>query len=551
MTRNEHRNWRTWVHRRAQAMNGNREKRRGIAMLLVLVCLATMAVMTAAYLSAHGNAGVIAENATEVVETEIASRTASDLAEAVLQAEKDLTPTQVKSIFQDHNLGDLTITAQATTFEGTDPSGEAEPLLITVEAKNGARRHRFQKAAKFEPSQDIAVNLDDMDWAAGEFALFGANSVTIEQASTLTRWASSPQAALGKPLKLGSNSESSGCVTLKSEAVVTGGQAFLLPTASATALDNATAFDSVSREDLPSGLPIVGALIPYTGEIPTWADGGLELWWGCTETLTGNALRYDWSVLTDTACLTLEAVTQLAIADDLQIDGATLRIDGQATIFVFGNMTLRQGAVIELTEGSSLDLVIGGNLTVNGSAIGFAREILAAGPAPSTDLPYADPNAIRIVAGHSDHKHWHIENGSLVRGRIYSPTDCVTIKTASALYGCALGLDVKLLDASCVHYDHSLDCEIGYTATDGPLYDATDGELIDAVLTAVRNCDFTAAEDAVVLVNGDSTEAPAEGAEAAPEITVRKLARCIARPRPTKARKYEGQPLAHAEEDAQ
>ncbi|MFG0252199.1 MAG: hypothetical protein ACF8NJ_04915, partial [Phycisphaerales bacterium JB038] len=60
---------RRWDYESSRGTANQWGSRRGIAMLLVLVCLATMAVMTAAYLSAHGNAGAIAENATEVVET--------------------------------------------------------------------------------------------------------------------------------------------------------------------------------------------------------------------------------------------------------------------------------------------------------------------------------------------------------------------------------------------------------------------------------------------------------------------------------------------------
>ncbi|MFG0253085.1 MAG: hypothetical protein ACF8NJ_09455, partial [Phycisphaerales bacterium JB038] len=523
--------------------------RRGIAMLLVLVCLATMAVMTAAYLSAHGNAGAIAENATEVVETEVAARSAGDLAEAVLQADKNLTPAQIKQMFQDHNLGDLTITAKATTFEGADPSGAAEPLLITVEAHGSQHRHRLQKTASFKPSQDIAVNLDEMDWTAGEFAIFGRDSVTIQNGSIVTRWASSPLAARSKALKIGTNSENSGSVDLKSNAGITGGHAYIRPTASATALDIDTTFATVTRQDLPSGLPIILAPIDFLSWAMFAATIPGEELSGVNTPFSGDK-KLDWCKVTNGAVMTMSDGSRLAVADDLLIDSATLRIDGHVQIFVFDNMTLDHGAAIELTDGSTLELFVADNIDVKESAIGFSKEILAAGPLPSAALPYADPKNILIAGGSVDPNHVYIDNGSIVRGRIYAQLDDVQIKGASALYGCVLGRDVKLDQGSYLHYDHTLDCEIGYTATDGPLYDEADGELIDELFTDVPLSLFAAAKDAVLEANGATNEAVVEVAEVAPEITVRKKARCIARPRPTKARKYEGQPLAHAEEEA-
>jgi hypothetical protein len=523
-------------------------------MLLVLVCLTTMAVMTAAYLSAHGNAGTIAQNATEAMATEVAARSAGDLAEAVLQADQDLTPQQIKKMFQDYDLADLKITATATTFEGTDPSGEAEPLLITVEAKHGARRHTFQKMANFEPTQDIAINLDDMDWAAGEFAIFGRHSVKLDQASVLTRWAASPLAANGKTLKIGTNSEASGSIDIRSNSGVTGGHAFLRPSASATALNIDTAFATISRQDLPSGLPIVSMPVDYL----SWASTAFTVAGG---ELAGFDIPFNgdkkmlWFKLSSGTVLTMQGSSRLAIVDDFVIDNATLRIDGHIQIFVFDNLILDHGSAIELTEGSTLELFVADNIDVRESVIGFSREVLEATPGPAADLPYTDPTDIFIAGGHTDASHVYVDNGSIVRGRIYAQLDDVQIRGASALYGCVLGWDVKVSEGSYVHYDHSLDCETGYTLTDGPLYDDSDGELVDAVWAAVASGDYDEATTVVLDANGVTADAAAAATEAeveaASEITVRKLARCIARPRPTKARKYEGRPLAHAEEDAQ
>ncbi|MFG0252197.1 MAG: hypothetical protein ACF8NJ_04905, partial [Phycisphaerales bacterium JB038] len=359
--------------------------------------------------------------------------------------------------------------------------------------------------------------------------------------------ASSPLAATKKPLKVVTNAEDSSCIDLKSDSGITGGRAYIRPTASATALDVDTAFATVTRQDLPSPLPIVTAPIDYLGTLYAAALLGRE-YSAVTVTQTGYA-KLDWLKLTNGAVLTIQGDQHLGVSDDFNIDNSTLIIDGHVRICVFDNLTLDHGATIELTEGSTLELFVADNIDVKESAIGFSKEILAAGPLPSAALPYADPGDILIVGGHTDPNHVYIDNGSIVRGRLYAQLDDVQIKGASALYGCALGWKVKLDQGSYLHYDHSLDCETGYTVTDGPLYDDVDGQLVDGLATAVANSDFASAKTMVLDANGVTAEA--EVAEVAPEITVRKLARCIARPRPTKARKYEGQPLAHAEEDAQ
>ncbi len=518
---------------------------RGIAMLLVLVCLATMAVMTAAYLSAHGNAGVIAENATEAVETELAAKSAGDLAEAVLQADLDLTPAQIQTMFQDHNLAGVTITAEATTFEGTAPSGEAEPLLITVKAQGAQRQHTMQKTANFEPEPDAIVNLDDMDWTAGEFAVFGTRSVSLETSSRVTRWASSPLAASGKTLKVGTNSESSGAIQLLTEASIAGGHAFFRPTASATALFNDGGFDTVSRQSLPSGLPLVTMPVDYTGVQYIGVNPGSYVY-GATFAL-GGTRKYDWLMFSGGTTVTLQDGCHLAVSSDLYLDGSTIRVDGDVQITAFRNLFLINKSSIELTAGSTLKIFVADEFKVDNSSIGFDKEVMALKPEPSADLPYADPNDIFIAGGHTDANNMTISH-SFIRGRIYAQLDSITIQSNSAIYGSVLGRHVKVSDHSHIHYDHSLDCETGYTVTEGPLYDEADGELIDAVWTAVADGDYAEAEAVILEANGVTTEVTV--AEATPEITVRKQDRCTAMPRPTKACKYEGRPLAHAEADA-
>ncbi len=526
---------------------------RGIAMLLVIVCLATLAVMTAALLSAHGNAGAIAENATEAAETELAAKAAADLAEAVLQSDVDLTPAQIETIFQDLNLNGMTLTAEATDFEGNAPSGEEESLLITINARGPSRTHTLQKTANFEPEPSAEKQLEEMDWAGGEFALFGRECVVLDHESVLTRWASSPLAENRKILKLGTNSEAASAIEIKGDSKIAGGYAYFRPSASRYALYNDTTFTNVSSKSLPSGLPIIERPINYS-EAQTWRSNAAAKVTGQTFALNGT-YRIEKLALEEGCVLTIRDGSQLAVDDDFNIKASTLRIEGRARIFVFDDMNLSEGSAIEVAEGARLEIFVADDFTVQDSCVGFPAALLGRGLPPSTDLPYFDPREIFIVGGHTDANKVLIDN-SFVRGRIYAQLDDVTLDHNSAVYGCVLGNTLKLDHGSYVHYDHSLDPEVGYTVTDGPLYDEETGELIDGVATAVRTGNFVQAKEAALDDGSNVIEETVDNVvRLLPSteiltVTPRVKERCIAFPRPTKARLYEGRPMAHADEEA-
>ncbi|MCK4872470.1 MAG: hypothetical protein KAS72_07070 [Phycisphaerales bacterium] len=517
-----------------------------MAMLLIIVTLATLTVMTAAYLTSRGNSMVIAQNATEAIETQAATDTAGDLAEAILQADVDLTPEQIQTLIASLNIFGTDITVTATDLNGGVPTGATEALIVTAKATQGVQTYAAQHLADFNPEAGEPVDISGFDWRTGEFAMFAVDNVYIRGSSMVCRWTTAPPPQGSSSVKIGANSDMSGCITIESGSAIASGAIYTTSDASDSAVDDQSGYGTTVI-DLPTDIPILRNTLPNISGVPFWWDP----WWlsfdGGTHTVS-DAFRVDYLSLKNDAVVTVSGDVTIVVDTYFEIDGATLLVDGNLTLGIVGNGKLKTNAAIELTDGSSLTIYVKGTLSVDDSAIGFTRAIQASHAGADTALDYADPAEILILGANNEGYEIRLDHGSIVRAHIHAPYHYLKLDHQSALYGCALARNIEFKDRSYAHYDHALDFGFGFTVFDGPLYD-DDDDLIDGVEDAVAAGDASGATDAIIAnqtVEADSVITATPPAPGDP--TLRLADRCQAHPRPTKAHELEGRPLAHAED---
>src|SRR5690606_14645758 len=82
------------------------------------------------------------------------------------------------------------------------------------------------EADVFSPRKHTGIDVD-----LSEFAVFGHESIRVDSASLL-RWEASPRAALGEPVRIGTNNLSAGSIEVRDGSAVVGGVAYVQERAS-------------------------------------------------------------------------------------------------------------------------------------------------------------------------------------------------------------------------------------------------------------------------------------------------------------------------------
>ncbi len=128
----------------------------------------------------------------------------------------------------------------------------------------------------------------------------------------------------------------------------------------------------------------------------------------------------------------------------LTIDQATqVKIQGDVTIYVAGNMTLRNAAKLLVQDGSRLTLYLGGDLSIDRATI------MEVNLRPEKVQIYGTPTCTQITCTSSPD----------IYAVIYAPAATCTLNSASRLVGVFSGQSLVLSDASTLYYPQAMDAE--------------------------------------------------------------------------------------------
>jgi Tfp pilus assembly protein PilX len=224
----------------------------------------------------------------------------------------------------------------------------------------------------------------------------------------------------GSSLKLQTNSVASKKVSLKSNAVIQGDVAVGPGGNPATVIDlgggQITGTTSAAQQAL--SLP---AVVPPTG-LPDSGD----------EQISGSEV-----ISSDKRC------------SSLTLQGAQVQIQGDVTLYVTGNVTIKSSSQLLVRDGSRLTLYVGGTFSLKGGVI---KEVNLR---PEKLQIYGTPTCTSI----------DFSSSTTAYTAIYAPAAQCSLGSSSKLVGVFSGKSLALASSSTLYYDASVDgqCLFGTT----------------------------------------------------------------------------------------
>ncbi len=124
------------------------------------------------------------------------------------------------------------------------------------------------------------------------------------------------------------------------------------------------------------------------------------------------------------------------------LEGGKLIIDGDVTLYVTGEMKLKQFSELEILPDSSLTLYLGGDMNLrNSSAVNALTQI---------------PRDCQIYGVGGEGQNFLMEQSSLFYGTIYAPDATITLENGAELYGAIICDNAELRNSSELHFDATL-----------------------------------------------------------------------------------------------
>lgn len=486
--------------------------RRGIAMVLVLVCMVVGTILAGAALSSNNNSALIGTNAADSAAAHWAAESAVNYAVAVIEKTPDWA-ADVDQILSGGYLAGGQVKVEVTALDGSAPTSSDREILVTATGTVSGIVVTVQRIVSIAPSKAMNEALDPL---LGEFGIFATQRLTLDAGALVGKWSASPEAMTDRPVHLGTGFGPGGDLEISDDALISECAIALDANASNPLRDAALAASTRSAPvvQIPVAVPAIPE--PCRTDFPTTpAATPTVIYNTATPTTVTDTGRYAQIRVVGPATVTLDAgVSPLYSIDTLQVTfGGTLRIKGAVSIKVSSAVVMNNDGRIELADDtSSLSLYTLGNTTISDSVVGVPRAVLESTGRSCADLPPTiDPRRVLLLpvseaTGGAATPTVTISAGSLAAMFIHAPTANVSIATGSTLVGRATGRAVRIDSTSSLRYDPRLDTRAGFTSLAGPLYTSS-GDPIDGLAAALDGFDEgdgpTGLLDALVnVVNG-------------------------------------------------
>ncbi len=441
-------------------MNGtariNGHPRRGSALLLVTIAMASSIVLAGAYVASRADGTVVGANLASSSDARNRVESALAVTTELLLNDEDWRTKHVDGVIIDEQSIEHGIRVRLTDLA----TGDAPSLdTVDVQAEIIGRAGVIERVADATffvplPAQNISVDLD-----LGEFAIFAGSNIEINSEAVVAPWEASPASHRGDPIRLATMLGRSSGISISGNAAVVDGVEF-------SSHPGSTGSGSLPVAHLPDQVAVPSPAPPkvhsdgtFTSEIPQRIYGHIQT----NDVEMGDGETYE-----------LFAGASLMIEGDLDMSpGSTLRISGASEIVITGDVDIDQ-AVIEVPLDSALTMHIGGDLQVRDSAI---HE-----PGGTEDNWVANVDRIRLVsmATRESIPVWKFRGRTLMKGECYAPSTRIVMRERAIVVGRLLGQKIKIDGCAQLLYDPALDDRNGYTAPDGRVFDET-GRVPDVI----------------------------------------------------------------------
>jgi len=449
--------------------NTNFRRRRGIAMLLVMISLAMATILATSYLASRDNSAVIGANIATATAARWASESGLEAGVAILETESDWRTGHTNGkLVDDYAIGGASVDLDVIdVVTGDPPTEDTEYVQMTATATADGLTQRAVAVAHVPQSGDDG----EVDVDLSEFAIFAGDSIELTNDATVMRWPNAPLSSLNRRLAMGTRAEDAFSVSIGDNAATIDTDVFYGPNASNSlvTISNST---TVSEVKLLDNIPLPAAPRPGVTTPDGFATGDFVLVDDGSTTLTSGG-RVDNFDIGQRSMLTLQGNTQLvADADFFMRDESKVIVDGNATIVAWDDFYLRRGSAIELTDGSTLTVFVGDYLYLDDAYIGDVR-------ADSTrdntgNAGYMDPERVQIYSidfwNPDSSADWQFNNNSVAKGDFYGPSAHLVMENTSAIYGRVAAKTILLKNDAAIFYDHELDSGDGFTDLDGAVY---------------------------------------------------------------------------------
>ncbi len=469
-----------------------RNRHRGIAMMLVLICLSTATIVTVSYLSSRDNSAQIGLNIADSTSARWAAISGVEMGIAIMETNTDWRNNHASGkVINNYTLGaaklNVSIMDMKTNAPPNDDTTHFE--IISNATAGGVTQSATAFAMATPPDTQHAVDVD-----LSEFAVYAGSKLIMENLTTIGRWATAPYAKMGRQLALASQSGSIGTVDLRDDAAVLDAVLLLGDGASDSAVLNTKSPD-VTVIEVSDPIP---APAPPT---PPMIMGGMNY-----DLLAGmDSLVMDSDFGNATVRmggdLTLMGPMTVTVDGDFNVESNSIvRVTGDVVMAVRDSVSLANSA-IELQPGSTLTMFVGQDFNMDGSYVGDDR--LGLNTLDNSGYAsYVNPNLITVYGPAAPGHFTVIEGNSVFKGSIYNPMSDIYGNDQSAIYGRIAGNNVILRNDAAVFYDHALDEYTGFANRGSQMYDEGDHSIRPEILAlaSLNDADLQALADSLDLV---------------------------------------------------
>ena len=411
--------------------------RRGIALLLVLIAMATATTLTLGWLASQDNASIVGGNISKAAEARALACSGIDLAASITQTETVWRDAGSDGVLMQHYpIGagtiDLTVLDQATNMP---PTSETTDLLVTATGRIG------------ELSQTVTASIslleDDDGTVHGEvddFALFALGAIELSNHASVQRWTDAPASSLGRRIPIGTAGRHAHAVQLRGDSNVIDGTLYQHDSASPSHFINRSRLDvPVVPTDLD--LTLLGAdnSLPSNGEPPA------------TRRRSRSRANGDDLVIRRNQTVRWNGTDDIAIDGDLIIEpGARVLITGTTQLSVGGDLVMDDSAIV-LRGASTFEAVIAGRMDLDDARIGHQQR------------GWIDPDRItlRSEADAQSADTWRLDGDTSVTGIIEGSGIDLVLKDNATVQGRLAANTIRMRDHSRVLFDHGLTDGLG------------------------------------------------------------------------------------------
>ena len=444
-------------------------RRRGAALLLVLIALAVSVLLASAFLDSRGGSVPMANGLSSASQARRAANSGLELALATIAADADWVNRHMDGVLaNDIDMDGVVVNVELLDLDtNTPPTATTTNLLVHATATSDQ--------VQISSESMVAIDPDDapLDLEFGEIALLARDEVRLSDQASLVPWLPGQQRqGPADPVIVGTLDGNAEHVRIEHDAIIVDG---------VTLKQDARAIDSgdlvAGVRLLPESLPSLDRSIPpqpnasqvedmviageYAGDVDA---ANIRIPSGNELRITGD------SILRSRGQLDIEPGARVVV------ESGTLVLDADAHLRI-------RNATIEQSPDTHILLVARKDMSISNSVI--APTDVKIDPLGNTETTDAFTN-VRLVDAGEGEPTITINGYTQIMATVFAPESSLTVSGSTVFYGRAMARRIDLTQESVVYAMPDDNMPIGLSATAGPHRAEDSSRLHEVVCTSDR-----------------------------------------------------------------